>query len=333
MVSSKSTVLSYILLTATALGAVAAEKDFSYMPDFHGVLRTRWEMDTRSGAQRFQVRNARVSMAGRIAPSVDYFFQTDLCDAGKMKILDAWGRFRIVRGLTVQAGQFRMPFGVEPFRAPANYIFANRSFIGKQVMNYRAVGAKVAYTLPRTPLTLEAGVFNPTSIGDHNVWSKTAAWSAKALWRLPAGFAISAGYASIQPAQTRANLIDGCLTWENSHLLIAGEYMYKHYCCNAHKEAHSYAAFIDWHIPVKAGIFNQWSLQGRVDGMTDHFELATGKKDTFNPERHRATIGTTLTYRYKALHADIRLNYENYFDGKGCAATTDRFVTELVVRF
>ena len=88
-----------------ALNEEGKDKDFSYVPEIHGALRTRYEMDLDGDGSRFQVRNARVSLAGKIAPTIDYFAQTDLCDRGKMKILDAWGRIGIVRGLAFQAGQ------------------------------------------------------------------------------------------------------------------------------------------------------------------------------------------------------------------------------------
>lgn len=309
------------------------EPKFSYIPTFHGAIRPRWEIDTRTGDQRFQVRNARFSIEGKVMPQIGYFVQLDLCDQGKIKILDAYGKFDLVKGLTLQAGQFRMPFGVEPFRAPANYYFANRSFMAKQVMNYRAVGAKLSYTLPKTPLTIEAGAFNPANMADHNVWSKTVAWSAKALYNLPAGFSLSAGYASIKPGERRANLIDGFAGWENKNWLVCAEYMYEKYCNAKHKDAHSYLAFVDWHIPVKWWLFNRWSVQARYDGMTDHYSLAQTGDDTFDAARQRVTIGSTLTYTFKAVHADFRLNYEAYTQWKGEGKSPDRFVAEIVVRF
>ena len=97
------------------------EPKFSYMPTFHGAIRPRWEINTATGDQRFQVRNARFSIEGKVMPQIGYFVQLDLCDQGKIKILDAYGKFNIVKGLTLQAGQFRMPFGVETVRSPANY--------------------------------------------------------------------------------------------------------------------------------------------------------------------------------------------------------------------
>lgn len=291
-------------------------------------------METKSGESRFQVRYARFTIDGKIAPSIDYFLQTDLCDQGKIKILDAYGRFRIIKGLQFQAGQFRMPFGVESFRAPQNYIFANRSFMGKLMCNFRKVGAKAVYTLPiEHPLVLEAGAFNTGTIGDHNEWNKSYAYSGKATWTL-GQFKLSGGALSVKPEDTRIYMYDGAISWENSHVLAAAEYMNEHYTHDVHKDAHSYCVYVDYHKPIEAGVFNQWSVQGRFDGQTDQWSGTTA--DTDNMARNRITVGSTLTYKYKAVFADIRLNYEKYFYHSGVEAPQgagDKIVAELVVRF
>ncbi len=315
---------------ATASVAVAA--DISYIPQVHGTVRSRWELDTRSGDSRFRVRNARLSVGGYIAPSIDYFVQAEFNDEDHLMLLDAYGRFRIIKGLTIQGGQFRMPFGVESFRAPNNYYFANRSFMGKQMMNYRALGAKVVYSIPKTPLTVEVGAFNPVSLHKGATYSHSMAYAGKLLAKLPEGFTLSGGYASIKPEVTRSNLADVCLEWNGKHVYAAAEYMYQHYVHNKYKNAHSYVAFVDWHKDVKWGVFNRWSIQGRFDGLTDQYQLSTGSEKP-NFKRNRATIGSTVTYTYKSLHADVRLNYEKYFDWKGGDAVSDCFVTELVIRF
>lgn len=332
MVYSKSIISSVLL--ATALSAAAGEPEaFNYKPELHGVIRARWEMNTNSGMQRFRVRNARLSVGGKIHPSISYFFQTEY-DNSKMQILDAYGKFDIVKGLSVQAGQFRMPFGVEPFRAPANYIFANRSFMGNQIMNYRAVGGMVSYAIPKTPVTLQFGVFNPYTItfSGGQKWSKDVTYAGKASLKLPEGFRLDAGYASIKPNdnQIRANLIDGALAWENRNVLAAVEYMYEHYCNNAYKRTNSWVGYVDWHKDVKWGAFNRWSIQGRYDGMTNHLDLNTM---TDQAHRDRATIGSTVTCTYKAVHADIRVNYEKYFGFKQDGFSPDQFVIETVFRF
>lgn len=327
-----------LLTVMTAMAAVttlAAENDaVDYKPKFHGAVRTRWEMDTREGDQRFQVRNARLTMEGNVASWARYFVQTDLSDCGTMKILDAYGQLDICKGLNFRAGQFRMPFGVETFRAPQNYIFANRSFMGKQVMNYRAVGARMAYTLPKTPLTLEFGAFNPATIGNQGGWHNSVAVAGKASWNFGPGFTVSASYASIKPNGLRANLVDGALLWQNSNWLVAAEYMYKHYCHDTFDPAHSWLAFADWHKDVKWGGFNRWSIQGRWDGMTKHCELTA--TPTEQAARNRVTVGSTLTYAFKMMHVDLRLNYEKYFYHSGfkpSVGDSDRLVAEMVIRF
>lgn len=329
-----------LLVAAMALPALAslAEDSINYVPEIHGALRTRWEMDLDDESSRFQVRNARVTLAGRVSPAIDYFIQTDLCDRGKMKILDAWGRLEFMPGLRLQAGQFRMPFGVDPFRGPANYIFASRSVIGKQVCNVRAVGAKLMYSFAEVPLTLEAGAFNPTSIADHDVWVKTMSYAGKIA--LKAGdFAFSTGVQTIVPDSVRINLLGAGITWKRGGWTAEAEYMNKHYTHSAHSACHAYNFFVDYGMPVKAGIFNRASVQGRFDGMTAHSNgtrNGEGCLTTTDPARNRITVGGTLTHTYKALHADVRLNYEKFFyhhDVKPTPGNGDRLVAELVVRF
>ena len=319
----------------------AEEEKVDLVPKIHGALRTRWEMDTEDGANRFQVRNARVTLDGKIAPSIDYFVQTDLCNAGKMQILDAWGRIGIADGLKFQAGQFRMPFGTDCFKAPSNYIFANRSFIGKQMCNVRAVGAKLSYTPFSTQfndMLIEGGAFNPTVITDHNKWVKTLAYAAKIAYRVR-NVKFATGVQSIEPDSVRMNLLGGSVTWTCGRWLVEGEYMNKHYTHKSHKSAHAYNIYADYHFPVKAGVFNQASVQARVDGMTAQSSgtrNAEGYLITNNAARNRVTVGGTLTYKYKAVHCDVRLDYEKYFYHHGVTVPEgdgDKITAEMVIRF
>lgn len=326
--------------TGEAVGtAGTGEKaQISYMPNIHGAFRARWEEDLETSRSRFQLRNARVTLDGRISPEIDYFLQIDACDQGTMKFLDGWGRIELFKGFKVQAGQFRMPFGVDPFKAPANYIFANRSFIGRQVCNVRAVGAKVTYQLEKLPLTLEGGAFNPTSINDHTGWQSSYAYSGRAIYRF-GQMKADAGFMSLRPDGIRVNLIDGALNWTSGQWIVEGEYMYKHYTHNTHKAVHAYNLWADWHKAIKAGAFNRMSLQARFDGMTAH---SNGKRNgdgvliTNDPARNRITVGATISYVRKPVWCDVRLDYEKYFYHHGVKALAgqgDRLVAELVVRF
>lgn len=328
------------MLCTAAVAAFAADSTkVNYVPEIHGALRTRIEMNTTQGEYRFQVRNARVSLGGNIASWANYFVQTDLCDQGKMKILDAWARIKPSAQLYFQAGQFRMPFGVETFRAPNNYLFANRSFMGKQMCNYRAVGAKAAYTFAKLPLGIEAGLFSPNAIGDHTGWSKDVAFASKVWYKLR-NVTFTTGFSSIHPSLVRANLVDASVVWQAGRWHVEGEYMHEHYAHKAHKAAHSYVAFADYTMPVRAWKFNRLSFQGRFDGITAHSSAIAGDDGlliTNNPARNRATLGATISYIHtKSIGLDLRVNYEKYFLHHSTAVTpdlADKAVLELVARF
>lgn len=334
--------LLFLLTALTTVTSTVAQSDstFSYAPHVHGVLRARFEASTEHGDYRFQLRNARVSLDGAISPAIDYFLQADFCDRGSFSFLDGWMRLKPAQGLSVTAGQFRMPFGVDAFRAPNNYIFGNRSFIGKQMFNYRAVGAKIGYTLPSTPLTIEAGAFNPTTIGDHKPWNRTLAYSAKATLAASKTVNIEAGFASAKPDSVRMNLFDAAVTWHSGRWLAEAEYLYEHYTHNSHKPCHGYNLFADYHMPVRAGIFNRLSFQARVDGMTAHstgHRTSDGLLITNNPARNRVTVGSTISHiSSPKVYADLRLNYEKYFYHSGVTPSldgSDKLLLELVLRF
>lgn len=331
-----------ITLTAAMLSAsvsTLANDSIDYTPKIHGVVRTRLEVATETGDYRFQVRNARLSVNGNIASTISYHINTDFCDQGKIKILDAWGRISLTDGLAFQAGQFRMPFGVEPFRGPLNYIFANRAFIGKQMCNVRAVGVKACYSFNTIPLDIEAGAFNPTAIGDHSGWHNTLACAGKISYRI-GNITLTTGLQSIIPDSVRTNLIDGCISWKSGRWIVEGEYMNKHYTRSRHKTCHGFNLYADYWLPINAGIFNRLSFQGRIDGMTDHSNSQRnddGLLSTDDPARNRITAGATISHiKSKNLFLDLRANYEKYFYHNGADRTPydgDKAMIEMILRF
>lgn len=334
--SLRSLFLAFVMLPAML---IAEEKEVNYIPQVHGALRTRFEYEFDSDIKRFQVANARVTLAGMISPRIDYFVQIDACDRGKMKFLDGYGRLAITDNFKFQAGQFREPFGVETFRSPANYVFANRAFLGKVICNYRGVGAKLTYTLPKVPLTFEAGGFNTTTIADHTVKNTLMAFASKILWQ-PKGWTLATGFMSQAPQGKRFNMFDLTVGWKNEDWEFLGEGMIKHYSRSVLDGTYSYVVWGQRLFPVNWGMFNQASLQARFDGMTHSSnglrDERTGDFVITDSWKNRITVGGTVTYKYKWVHADVRLNYEKYFYHKGVTAPEsldDKIVAELVIRF
>lgn len=55
-----------------------------------GTIRAKYEWQTREDKGRFQVRTARLNVAGQVNPAVSYKAEVDLCDEGEIKMLDAY---------------------------------------------------------------------------------------------------------------------------------------------------------------------------------------------------------------------------------------------------
>ena len=129
-----------IMLTAATSGW-SQEKKVEFKPEIHGTVRAKYECQTEEGESRFEVRNARISITGKVVDAVSYKAEIDLSDEGNIKMLDAYTRLTPVENLNVTIGQFRVPFTIDAHRSPHQQYFANRSFIAKQVGNVRDVGA------------------------------------------------------------------------------------------------------------------------------------------------------------------------------------------------
>ena len=78
LVASAFTMLSI----ATASAQLTIPKE--YLPEVHGTIRGKYELQTTNGMQRFQVRNARVSLDGKVLPVIFHpYYKYVSFDMGK----------------------------------------------------------------------------------------------------------------------------------------------------------------------------------------------------------------------------------------------------------
>lgn len=311
----------------------------NYIPNFHAIFRGRWEDETTSGFSHFLVRNARASVDGKVAPILSYLLNVDFCDKGKIFILDAYATVGSIKGFSLKVGQYRMPFGYDSFRGPGNYYFNNRSFIGKQMNNYRAAGFSLLYAVPRTPLTVEGGIFNPTTIENQSKWVKKYAYAGRVVYK-PGGFVFAAGFESLIPDSVRINLASATVGWGIQNFYVEGEYMARMYTHKTHKTTHAYNFFANYSIPLTRSILKSLSFQARFDGMTDCASgidpLVDNKLTTTYQSRKRFTVGSMLDYEYKFAYAGIRINYEKYWYREGFRpprGESDMLTAELILKF
>lgn len=333
------TVIMLLCAFGTALTRAQETKN-SYIPEIHGTIRAKYEYESNIGKGRFEIRNARMSVEGKIIPIVRYKAEIDLSDEGVIKMLDAYVRLQPKENLKFTFGQMRVPFSIDAHRSPHLQYFANRSFIAKQVGNVRDVGAAISWTLgSKAPITLEGGIFNGSGLTNQkNFWTSNYNFSFKSqicLWRQ---FNIVLSCQKAGASDVNTYMYDGGVYWENSRWHIEAEYLRKHYAGHAFEPVNAVDAFAAYRLPLK------WknmalSFLGRYDYMSDH---SNGVKDdqgllkADDPERHRLTGGLTLSMGKKALQADIRLNYEQYFYNKGTIPSVseqNKIVLELVAHF
>ena len=332
------TVLSGTLL---AMGVSGADAQV-FAPEIHGTIRGKYEYQTSTNEGRFEVRNARISVDGKVNEYVGYKAEVDLSDEGKIKMLDAYARIYPAKAWQFTIGQMRVPFTIDAHRSPHLRYFANRSFIAKQVGDIRDVGATLGYRANvGFPIQLEAGLFNGSGLTDQkDYWTKGINFSGKAQLMLPKGFNLTLSLQKIKPNQTTIMMYDAGAYYHAHGWHVEAEYLYKHYAHNAFESVHSFDGFVNYDIPVrkKQSIIKKVSPLARYDFMSDHSDGSidnSGALKLTDYKRSRITGGVTLSLATPFV-ADIRINYEKYMYRSGAIpkpSEQDKIVFEVMTRF
>lgn len=329
------------VLTALCFTTASAQLTIpkEYVPEIHGTIRSKYELQTTNGMQRFQVRNARVSLDGKVLPVIAYKAEIDLSDEGSIKMLDAYTRFVPNDTWNITMGQMRVPFTIDAHRSPHQQYFANRSFIAKQVGNVRDVGATGAVCLEKgLPLKLEGGLFNGSGLTNQKEWHNTLNYSVKLQLMPWEGYNLTLSTQKIHPDKVSVYMYDVGTYYEFNNWHIEAEFLYKTYAKDSFDDVCAFNGFVNYDLPLKKGLFKKISFLGRYDSMDDHsngIANEDGKLIINDYSRQRITGGVTLSFG-KAFQADLRLNYEKYFYDKLSLAKEseqDKFVMELMVRF
>ena len=334
-------VFSAVFLAMIALASATAQITIpqEYMPQIHGTIRGKYEYQTTNATQRFQVRNTRISISGKLLPVINYKAEVDFVDEGTIKMRDAYVRFVPNKKWYATIGQMRVPFTIDAHRSPHQQYFANRSFIAKQVGNIRDVGAAAAVSFDKgLPMKLEVGVFNGSGLTDQKGWQKSMNYSAKLQLMPWKNYNLTLSTQKIRPDHVSVYMHDIGTFVEFNGWHLEAEYLYKRYSGEVFKDVHAFDAFVNYDLPLKKCIFKKISFLGRYDSMGDHSDGVRnedGVLEISDYSRQRVTGGVTLSFG-KAFQSDLRINYEKYFYDKDAIAKEseqDKLVIELMVRF
>lgn len=328
-----------LLIFSNVSASADALDEIDKTPVIGGAIRTRYEYDMTNRAGRFQVRNARVSFSGSINKIIGYYTKVDLCDRGYMKILDAFGKFNVSPWLRVQIGRQSIPFSVDASRSPGTYYFSRHSYVEEFVGAIRGVGIQGLTSLYHGKVYVDAGIFQ-IHTADQTAWSRQRYDYVGRIGFKPGNIKLEAGMESTVIASTRINMFDASINWRYGRWMVECEGLAKCYTHSSYHTAWASNMIVDYAVPVNSRCFNQWSLQGRYDCMSDHSNGSkndAGMMITDIKGQYRITLGSTLNANYGKLKTELRINYEKNFNSlnyrHAVAGNGNKLLAEMVIIF
>ena len=332
----------------TRLEKMMQSKTSKFMPGLHGILRGKFEYEPDLNAGRFEVRNARLSVVGKLPLCSEYKMEIDLCDEGEMKMKDAWVRVTPWKTLRLSLGQQRMPFSIDAHRNPSAQFFANRSFIAKQVGDMRDVGFLAGFDFTdrkqRKVASLDAGIFNGSNLNNQkSAWFTSPGYSARLQYYPVPGLSLvpSVQHQQIADRQASYTSLDMGVSFQRKGWLVEAEFLHKFYAkdtfhdCNALNTMLGYDQFLK----KEKSLVESIGYLARYDYMQDHSSGNSGMAGSLltltDAERHRLTLGVTFALRNPYFPTHLRLNYEKYWYPHGGAKESeqDKLVCELMIKF
>ncbi|MGH9719491.1 MAG: OprO/OprP family phosphate-selective porin [Bryobacteraceae bacterium] len=106
----------------------------------------------------FDPRRARVGVEGRLGQDLEFEVEYELLP-NDHQLRDAFLNYRRIRRLQLQAGKFKIPFGLDQLTGPTNLDFVYRSRIGSQLAPGRDTGFMLHGNLFEKGLRYQAGLF------------------------------------------------------------------------------------------------------------------------------------------------------------------------------
>jgi hypothetical protein len=326
-------VLLIILLTVFTCTSAAAQDTTKtrsdYLPRIFGILKTKVEYDLDNALMRFEVRNARFGVLGKINEYMGYKIEIDLSDEGVMKMLDAYVKFDPVKNLSFYMGQRKIPFSSDYMRSPADNIFANRSFLAKYI-NYgmRDIGFYAEYDIPREiPVRIVLGAVNGT--GNNNPqWISRPNLVVRVSAGGNDGFRVTGNFYYGEQVFKQNLLMAGAeLRYSAGPFFIETEYVIRNWDDSLSVRQkddgmyiHSYYNFM-----TESRMIKMVTPTARFDMIGS--PLLDGKTDVT-----RFTCGLNVGFDTKQFYSEIRLNYENYFKSQ-LPIHTDKLTLEFIARF
>jgi hypothetical protein len=335
--------LSIIILWATyAEGQNDSAVAKMYAPEISGLIKTKWEYCFDDNTNRFDVRNARLKIGGKLNRFVNYGMQMDYSTHGKLSFLDGYVQLKPWDNLTLWLGQFIVRFSENYVISQYQNMFSNRSFIAKFVNpDARDIGTQLDYKITGIPLTVHVGVYNGCGINNPQ-WQQSPFVLSRLVYGTMEGFRAGVKYYGGKTvAGGRIANYGFDLRYAGKRYTLETEYVVKD---SLNSDAYLSAAYLQgaYFFPVNTKMARYLAPTVRGDAMGYDF-FGRGF------DVRRLTLGLNTGLEINRMNAEIRLNYE-YFIKKNESkmkedtyysayfertdkAMFDKFTLEFLIKF
>jgi len=300
-----------------------------YLPDLDVILKVKTEYDLDNSMMRFEVRNARFGLKGKINSIMSYRIELDLSDEGKMKMLDAYVRITPLKNLDIYMGQRKIPFSTDYMRNPAENIFANRSFLAKYINDgMRDIGFYIDYKFETgIPVNILLGAVNGT--GNNNPqWIEKPNFVSRLVVGKETGFRATGNlYYGEAEYRDHLTMFGGELRYTNGKIFVESEYISRNWNDTLDERFHDDGIYLHsyYNFKIDKRAVKMISPTARWDMMGS--SVLGGEADA-----KRLTFGVNVGFDPKQFQSEIRLNYENYFKSS-LPIHTDKLTLEFIARF
>ncbi|MDR2027553.1 MAG: OprO/OprP family phosphate-selective porin, partial [Prevotellaceae bacterium] len=264
---------------------------------------------------RFDIRNARLKIAGKLNPLVDYGMQADYSTHGKFSFLDGYVRLKPLNGLTLWVGQFIVRFSENYVISQYQNMYSNRSFVAKFVNpDSRDLGMQLDYRIANIPLTAHAGVYNGSGINNPQ-WQQSPFVLSRLVYGTMEGFRAGVKYYGGKTAAGERIANYGFdLRYAGDRYTLETEYVIKD---SLNTDVYLSAAYLQgaYFFPVHTKTVRYLTPTVRADAMG--YDLFDRGFDV-----SRLTLGLNIGLDAKRMSAEIRFNYE-YFIKKNESGLRD----------
>ena len=337
-----------LLFMSMLLVQITAQEKQEASYSIFGYVRGWHETDLANNSSEFKVVMSRLGIKGKLSEKLSYGLFVDFSRLGKLSttsedvngnevvtnvsasfsdyLLDAYAAIKPISGLSVQLGQFKVPFSTENLTSASAIPFVNRSLVRTYTSpGLRDIGGMVTFENKTSlPVTINFGLFNGS--GQNKTEDDyTTNYAARIVAAPVTDVKVSANYYGGTAKGIETSYWNIGAEYVNSGLSAAAEFGgKKSNLPTTDKTAFSYFlyALYDFHIESDLVPIIQPGLR---------FDSADPDNNIDNNEVKRITVGLAFILTQKK-QTHIRVNYEKYDMADGSTAP-DKLILEFQLRF